>query len=148
MYLCERLAAYQEPFYAIVAVATCRDSLLFADLCWPPFDCEAELRRLVEGHDPGVMFETVSRVVVIEEHGGELRYYAGGWPSHESRIHLEQDRIEAEGFEMGVFPSARDAVHFAERYLARKQALQDIETPRLVHYRKETDKTRRPSRCT
>src|SRR6478736_194471 len=105
MGLREGLAEYQQLFHAIVAVASCRDSLGFADLCWPPFDWEAELQRLIEGREPGVIFETATRVVVIEEHAGELRYYAGGWRSHESRIHLEQDRIWAEGYEMGVLPT-------------------------------------------
>jgi hypothetical protein len=144
----ERLAADKKAFDAILGVATCRDSLFFADLCWPPFDSEAELQRLVEGRDTGVIFETATRVVVIEEHSGELRYYAGGWRSHESRIHLEQERIWAEGYEIGVFPLPHDAVLFAERFLARKQALQDIETRRLVHHRQETDKHRRTSGCT
>src|SRR2546421_5950931 len=144
----ERLAEDKPAFDAIVAIATCRDSLFFADLCWPPFDSEAERQRLIEGRDPGVIFETATRVVVMEEHSGELRYYAGGWRSHESRIHLEQDRIWAEGYEMGVFPSPQDAVLFAERFLARRQALQDIETPRLVHHRQATDKNCRTSGCT
>ena len=45
--------------------------------------------------------EGASRVVVIEEHSGELRYYAGGWRSDESRIHLEQDRVVFRGREAG-----------------------------------------------
>lgn len=139
MGLLERLAEDKQAFDAVVAVATCRDSLFFADLCWAPFDSEAELRRAAEGRDPGVIFETATRVVVIKEHSGELRYYAGGWRSHESRIHLEQDRIWAEGYEMGVLPSPREAVRFAERFLAREQALQEIDTPRLVHHRQDTD---------
>jgi hypothetical protein len=144
----ERLAEDKKAFDAILGVATCRDSLFFADLCWPPFDSGPELQRLVEGRDSGVIFEKATRVVVIEDHSGELRYYAGGWRSHESCIHLEQERIWAEGYEMGVFPSPQDAVVFAERFLARKQALQDIETLRLVNHRQETDKNRRTSGCT
>lgn len=145
MELWERLAEYQQAFDAIVAFANCRHSLLFADLCWPPFDPEAELRRLTKGRDPGVMFETASRVVVIEEHSAELRYYAGGWCSNQSRIRFEQDRITAEGYEMGVFPCVQGAVLFAEKFLAREMALQDIETPRSVHHRRETDGNRRTS---
>jgi hypothetical protein len=141
----DRLAACRQAFDQVLVVAKCRESLFFADLCWPPFDFEAMLPRLLERRDPGVILETPSRVVVIEEHGGELRYYAGGWRSHESRIHLEQERIEAEGYEMGVFPSPRDAALFAEAFLVRAGALQDIETSRLVHHRRETDKSR-PSR--
>jgi hypothetical protein len=144
----ERLAENKKAFDAILGVATCRDSLFFADLCWPPFDSEAELQRLVEGRDSGVIFETATRVLVIEEHNGELRYYAGGWPSHASRIHLEEDRIWADGYEMGVFPSPHDGILFAERFLGRKQALQDIETCRLVHHRRDTDKNGRTNGCT
>jgi hypothetical protein len=138
----ERLAENNPAFDAIVAVATCRDSLFFADLCWPPFDLDAERQRFIEGRDPGVIFETAMRVVVIEEHGRELRYYAGGWCSHESRMHLEQDRIWAEGYEMGVLLSSSEAARFAERYLARNQPLQEIDTPRVVHNRQNTDESR------
>src|SRR5258708_15145895 len=97
MGLRERLAEYEQSFHVTVAMATCRDSLGFADLCWPPFDPEGELQRLVEGRDPGVIFETPSRVAVVEEHNGELRYYAGGWRSPASRLHFEPDPIGAEG---------------------------------------------------
>jgi hypothetical protein len=138
MGLRDRLAENRQPFDAVVAVATCRNSLFFADLCWPPFDMEADRMRLIEGRDPGVIFEPVSRVVVLEEHSGELRYYAGGWRSDESRIYLEQDRIEAEGSEMGVFRTLRDAMIFTERYLVGEQALQDIEAAREVIHRRET----------
>ena len=129
-----------EPEQILLAEAERRDELALTDeverlAVLGTFDPAAELRRLIEDRDPGIIFETTSRVVVIEEHSGELRYFAGGWRSHESRIHLEQDRIWAEGSELGVFPSDQDAVRFAERFLARQQALQDIETPRLVHHR-------------
>src|SRR4051794_18521313 len=98
MALREQLAVFRDRLDAVCAVATCRDSLGFADLCWPPFNSEAELQRMIDKRNPGVIFESVSRVVVIEEHSEELRYYAGGWPSHESQIHLEQDRMWAEGY--------------------------------------------------
>ncbi len=144
MSLRDRLEESKIHFCAIMAVVSCRDSLHFADLCWPPFDWEDELQRVIEGRDPGVIFETATRVVVIEEHSGELRYYAGGWRSHESRILLEQERIWGEGYELGIFLTPRDAVLFAERFLVRAQALQDIEAPRQVHQRQETDKSREP----
>jgi hypothetical protein len=140
VFLREQIAKDKPAFDAVLAVATYRDSLLFADLCWPPFDLQFELRRAAEGNDPGVIFETPTRVVVIEDHSGELRYYAGGWCSHQDRIHLEQDRIWLEGNELGVFPSPREAVVFAERFLSRQQPLQAIETPRQVHHRQDTDK--------
>lgn len=138
MSLREQIAEDKRAFDAVLAVATCRDSLLFADLCWTPFDLQFELRRAAEGSDPGVIFETPTRVVVIEDHSGELRYYAGGWCSHQDRIHLEQHRISAEGYELGVFPSPREAVLFAERFLSRQQPLQAIETPRRVLRRQDT----------
>jgi hypothetical protein len=141
MGLRERLAEYEQAFQATIAVATCRDSLGFCDLCWPPFDPQDELRRLIENRDPGVILETTKRVVVMEEHGGELRYYAGGWRSHESRIYLEQDRIWAEGHELGIFSTPSDGILFCEAFLAREVALQDIETPRLIHHRQKTDKS-------
>lgn len=130
----EQLSEDQQALAAILRIATCRDSLLFADLCWPPFDLEAELERLVERRDPGIIFETSTRVFVVEEHSGELRYYAGGWPSHESRIYFEW----AEGCELGLFSWARDAVKFAERFLVQQHALQQIDTHRLIRHRQET----------
>ncbi len=142
MSLRDRLAEDKQALDALLGVATCRGSLLYLDLCWPPFDWETERRQLMEGRDAGVIFETATRVVVLEEHGGELLYYAGGWRSHESRIHLEQDRIWAEGHELGVMLSPREAVRFAERFLAQGQALQEIDTPRLVRHRQDTDKGR------
>jgi hypothetical protein len=142
MGLRQRLVQHKESFDTILAVATCRDSLFFADLCWPPFDLETELQRTTE--DPGVIFESPSRVVVIAEHSSELRYYAGGWCSHQSQLHLEQDRMTAEGYELGVFPSPLEAMLFAERFLAGGQALQEIETLRVVYHRQDTDQ----SRCT
>jgi hypothetical protein len=134
----ERLVTDKPAFDSIVAVATCRDSWGFADLCWSPFDLAEVLQLSAEGRVPGVIFETATRVVVIEEHGGELRYYAGGWSSPESHIHVEDERIWAEGLEMGVLPSPCEAVRFAERFLARGQPLQEIETPRIVHQREDT----------
>ena len=96
MGLREQMAEYRRSFDACLSDATCRDSVLFADLSWPPFDPAVELPRLIAGRDPGVSFETPTRIVVVEQHSGEPRYYAGGWPPHQSRIHLEQERIEAE----------------------------------------------------
>jgi hypothetical protein len=141
MSLRERLAVYEQAFQTTVAVATCRESLGFGDLYWPPLDPQVELLRLTNNGDPGVIFETPTRVVVIEEHSGELRYYAGGWRSHESRICLEQDRIWAEGQELGVFPTPGDGILFAEAFLVRELALQDITTARRINHRQETDKS-------
>src|SRR5262245_51543248 len=122
MGLRELLAAWPEPFGAVVAVASCRDSLWFLDLCWPPFDSEAEWRRLIENRDPGVIFETRTRVVVVEEHGGELRFYAGGWG----------EEVYGHPHELGVFRSAEDAIRYAEAFLARRLHPERITVPRGV----------------
>ena len=148
MALREQLAECGQSYQATVAVATCRDSLGFVDLYWPPIEPKVELQRLGEQRDPGVIFESPTRMVVIEEHSGELRYFAGGWCSHESRIYLEQERIKAEGHETGVFLTPQNAMFFAERFLAHQQALQDIEVPRLVHQRQETTRNQRVNRVT
>ena len=66
----DRLAEDSQPFDAVLGVAACRDSLGFADLLWAPLDFDAFRGRLIAGRDPGAMFETASRVVVVEEHGG------------------------------------------------------------------------------
>ena len=133
---------HPQSLQALQAVAASSDSLGFADLVWPPYDHDDEDARLVEGRDLGVMFESLRRVVVIEEHVGELRYYAGGWWRRRLHLGWETGQIEAEGGELGVFPSLPDAVRFTERYLAREEALQDIDTPRRVRSRRETDKDR------
>ena len=138
MSLRDQLSEHEQAFNAILAVATWRDSLFFADLCWPPFDPDVTARRVAENRDPGIMFETPTRVVVIEEHGGELRYYAGGWCSPENRHSEEEERILAEGCEMGVFPSPREAVLFVEGFLAQQLDLQDIVVPRSLRHRRET----------
>ena len=103
----------------------------FADLLWPPIPDLSELMRLLEG-DPGVMFESPRRIVVFQRIGGKLRYYAGGWRSDQSRIVLEQDRIAAEGYEMGVFASVRDALAFAVRYLVQEKRFAAVTVPRKV----------------
>lgn len=131
-------ASYPQPFQAILSVARCTDMLAFGDLWWEPVDPDF-LQRLDENRDPGVMFETPRRVVVLEVHAGELRYYAAGWRSDERRIIHEQDRIEAEGSEMGVFPSLDAAIRFAERYLVGMERIQNIDLPRQPRYRQDTD---------
>jgi hypothetical protein len=80
------------------------------------------------------MFETALRVVVFRRIGGELRYYAGGWCPDETRIHLEQDRIWAEGGESGVFGSVADALAFTEQYLAEGRSFADVHANRAVRY--------------
>jgi hypothetical protein len=82
--------------------------------------------------DPGVMFESPVRVVVFQRIGGELRCYAGGWCPEPTRRYLEDERIWAEGYEMGVFGSVADALAFAEQYLAEGRSLASIEAARAV----------------
>lgn len=84
--------------------------------------------------NPGVMFESPRRIVVFQEIVGELRYYAGGWRSHQSQIYAEQDRIAAEGSELGVFETVRDAMTYAEQYLVQEKDFQAIDVPRQVRY--------------
>ena len=44
-----------------------------------PLDFDAFRDRLIANRDPGLIFEAPNRVLVVEEHSGELRFYAGGW---------------------------------------------------------------------
>lgn len=133
----ERLEAHREPFDAILRVATCSPMLGFGDIAWEPMD----LDRVREQRDPGVMLESPVRVVVVEEHGGELRYYAGGWRSDKYRLFHEYDQMMAEGSETGTFPSDEAAVAFAERFLVRLEPIQAIDTPREHRFRTDTDVT-------
>jgi hypothetical protein len=122
MGLRERLAENRQPFAAVSAVATCRDSLGFGDLLWTPKDFDAYKDRLIAHRDPGVMFETVSRVVVVEEWGGELRFYAGGWGSE----------VYDQPHELGMFRSAEDAIRYAEAFLAQRLHPEQIDVRRGV----------------
>jgi hypothetical protein len=69
----DRLAEDSQPFDAVLGVAACRDSLGFADLLWAPLDFDDFRRRLIAGSDPGVMFETASRVMVVATAAQPLR---------------------------------------------------------------------------
>jgi hypothetical protein len=110
MGLRERLAEDRRPFDAVLAVATCRDSLGFGDLLRPPLDFDAFRDRLIANRDPGVIFETANRVFVAEEHSGELRFYAGGWGGE----------VYDQPYELGVFRSAGDAIRYAEAFLVSR----------------------------
>jgi hypothetical protein len=113
----------------ITAVARQRSCPAFLDLWWDP----APPPLAVLG-DPGVMFESPRRVVVFQRIGGELRYYAGGWCPDEDHIHLEQERVWAEGGESGVFGSVADALAFAELYLVEERSFAAVRVPRAVRY--------------
>jgi hypothetical protein len=122
MELRERLAQHCQPFEAVLAVASCRDSLGFADLLWPPLDFDAFRDRLIANRDPGVIFETATRVVVVEEHGGELRFYAGGWGS----------AVYDEPNELGMFRSPGGVIWYAEAFLVRQLHPQQIAVRRGI----------------
>ncbi len=113
----------------ITAVSRRRCCAFFADILWPPVPDPLALTE-----DPGVMFETARRIVVLQRIEGELRYYAGGWCPDQRRIYLEQDRIAAEGSESGVFRSVADALAFTEQYLAQERGFAAVQVPRDVRY--------------
>jgi hypothetical protein len=117
------------PLEGITAVAQRRSCPAFADILWTPTPEPLALMK-----DPGVMFESPRRVVVFQRIGEELRYYAGGWCQGPNCFHLEQDWIEAEGCESGVFGTVRDALVFAEQYLAEERGFRTLQVPREVRY--------------
>jgi hypothetical protein len=101
----------------------------FADILWSPVP-----DLLVLMKDPGVLFESRRRVVVFQRIEGELRYYAGGACPDENQIYLEQDRIAAEGCELGILGSVQDALVFAEQYLVDERGLSAVEVSRKIRY--------------
>jgi len=113
----------------ITAVARRSSCLAFADILWPP---TPDAMSLMD--EPGVMFESSRRVLVVQRIVGELRYYAGGWCPDQSRIHLQQDRIWAEGCELGVFNSVADALVFGEQYLADERSFVAVGVRREVRW--------------
>ena len=122
----------------ILVVADRKESLGFGDLFRGGDDLHKHIERLKRNEDPGVQFTTSTRTLVIEFHSGELRYYAGGWPSSEAKLYEEQFRVAAEGYELGNFPTVQDALRFGEKYLAVQEALQNITVPRKVLSGRET----------
>ena len=88
-------------------------------------DLNAYICRVQSDTNPGVKFTTSTRIVVFEFHFAQLRYYAGGWAPEEHLAH-EHGRIQSEGYELGDFPSVRDALRFTEAYLVDGLPLQDI----------------------
>lgn len=113
----------------ITAVARRSSCTAFADILWPPTP-----PPLAFMDDPGVMFESPHRIVIFQRISGELRYYAGGWCPDQRRIYLEQDRVWAEGSELGVFGSVTDALAFAEQYLDEERSFAAVEVSREVRY--------------
>lgn len=113
----------------ITAVARRTSCPVFTDILWTPYP-----HMLALMDNPGVMFESPRRVVVFQRIGGELRYYAGGWCPDQARISAEQDRVWAEGSELGVFRSVADALAFALPYLAEEQSFAAAGVPRDVRW--------------
>lgn len=110
----------------------------FADLLWPPTPSTAELVAALRD-DPGATFETNRRVVVFQRIGGELRYYAGGWCLSQDQFVAEQDRVSAEGCELGVFASVADALAFAEGYLVAERSFAALAITRSVRYGRQPE---------
>jgi len=119
----------------IAEVATRRQCACFGDLLWSPFTADPSAFL----DNPGVMFESSRRVVVFQEISGELRYYAGGWCPDQNRLHLEQDRVWAEGSESGVFATVTDALAFTEQYLTGLRGFLEIRVPRRVLYGRDPE---------
>jgi hypothetical protein len=87
------------------------------------------------------MFESALRVVVFQRIGGDLRYYAGGWCPDQTRIYQEQERIAAEGYELGVFGSVADALEFAEQYVAEGWSFASVQVTRAVRHSRDARAT-------
>jgi hypothetical protein len=112
--LLERLRGNKTLLDELTSAAKYRDSLWFADLCWPPFDID----------EPGVYFETATRMFVVEEHGGELRFYAGGAGAH----------VYDQPNELGIFPEIESVLPYAVAFLVRGLHPSQITTARSVHH--------------
>ncbi len=70
------LEKYREDIQHLKEVPTLGECSSFADLCWD----EADPLTL----DPGIKFETMERIVVLQRIKGQLRYFAGGWGKQEN----------------------------------------------------------------
>jgi hypothetical protein len=112
-----KLSQFREPLTRLTSVARMRECASFADICWDNVDIFA----LQE--NPGILFETSSRVFVFQEINGEIRYYAGGWGS--------QQNIYTEPNEFGVVESLGDALAYGDQYLREGLPLDSIPTRRM-----------------
>jgi hypothetical protein len=138
MKLQEEVDREQEVLGRITAVARRESCPAFGDLFWDWDAHDFDPWALIE--NPGVMFVSSIRCVVFQHMGRELRYYAGGWstswPQDPEAFHAAQDRKYAEGCEMGVFGSVRDALAFAEQYLVERRGFEEIVADRNVVQRR------------
>lgn len=133
MSLVSDLDAEHNAVARITAVARRTCCSIFTDILWSPCPHPMDLME-----DPGVMFESSRRVVVLQRIAGELRYYAGGWCLDQTSIYSEQDRAWAEGRESGVLRSVADALIFAEQYLVEERSFVLVQVPRNVRYSRHT----------
>jgi hypothetical protein len=112
----EALEGEGELVRRIAAHATQTECPDFGDLWWDNIDLDAVL------NDPGVMFESPSRLFVVARINGELRYFAGGKTIYD----------DAYDYELGTFDTLKQALAFAEAYLVGGSELRDIEMKREV----------------
>jgi hypothetical protein len=97
------------------------ESLGFADLMgWTQNEYDEWLERVSSHRNPGVQFTSSCRTFVLEEHRGQLRFYAGGW----------HDSVYDEPNELGVFPSVEEALTYAVAFLIAGQHPTEISAQR------------------
>ncbi len=124
MGLRQQLEGFRSLFGAIAGIASVRDNLGFADLFpwYPSDDFDAYMERLAARRDLGVLVETDKRMFALEEHGGELRFYAGGAGHY----------VYDQPYELGLFGSVEDAAKYAEAFLVRGLHPEKIAVSRRV----------------
>jgi hypothetical protein len=89
----------------------------FADLCWgEEFDIMTAVR------DPGLLFSNQERLFVLMRINDEIRYYAG----------LTDPDPEVLQYEMGIFPTVKDALTYGHEYLLNNRDFAEIKIERLV----------------
>lgn len=122
MDLQSRLRQHKPLLDTLMHASAHAESLGFGDLLWDLPSLDDLFDRLTHRRDPGVQFTTSKRTFVLEEHSGELRFYSGGW----------HDAIYDEPGELGVFPTAGEALAYAVAFLAHAQHPAHIDVRRGV----------------
>jgi hypothetical protein len=119
--LLDQLGVNKPLLDVLMAGATYRELFGFADFYgWSPNDPATFDRRLRDSSDPGVSFETKTRMFAVEEYDGEFRFYAGP-----ADPHGQDDQSE-----LGAFRSAEDVLTYAEAFLIRGLSPAAISVPR------------------
>ena len=95
--------------------AQCPD---FGDLWWDHVDLDVVL------NDPGVKFETPTRMFVSAPVNSQVRYFAGGKNIYE----------DAYQYELGVVDTPRLALFLAEQYLVEGKQLGEIDVEREIRW--------------